>query len=340
MRPFLDSTDAAADCPELLRRMQRDGYLFIRGLLPRADIEALRLELLGIANEEAWLERDTRVEDGIANPAAFAVEPQDQYRKCYFRMYCRESFHTLPHHPNLTTLFNRMLADEILMHPRIIGRVIFPRGDDTDDFTTPAHQDFPHVQGTPDTFSAWFPLSDCPKNLGSLMVAEGTHVHGVYDFRPAFGAGGLEVVDPLDGRWVGGDFEAGDVLIFHSLTVHKALPNLTDRLRISMDCRYQRLSDPVNRDSLELDGSPLSWEKIYADWKSAEHQYYWRKRNLKIAPFDRSFHERRDELAFACAEGGDRRAVSALERILAYDPNPAKRERAGELLGRLGVART
>jgi hypothetical protein len=96
----------------------------------------------------------------------------------------------------------------------------------------------------------------------------------------------------------------------------------------------------VNRDSLELEGSPLSWEKIYQGWTSAEHQYYWRKRNVPIAPFDRSFHERRDELAFACAADGDRRAVSALERILAYDPSPAKRERAGELLGQLGVSRT
>jgi hypothetical protein len=159
----------------------------------------------------------------------------------------------------------------------------------------------------------------------------------VYDFRPAFGAGGLEVVDPLTGRWVGGDFEAGDVIVFHSLTVHKALPNLTPRLRLSMDCRFQRLSDPVNRDSLELDGSPLSWEKIYDGWTSTEHQYYWRTRPLQIAPFDRSFHERRDKLAFACAAGGDRRAVSALERILAYDPNPAKRERASQLLSELGV---
>ena len=32
--PFLDSTAVADDGPELRRRMQRDGYLFVRGLLP------------------------------------------------------------------------------------------------------------------------------------------------------------------------------------------------------------------------------------------------------------------------------------------------------------------
>ncbi len=338
MRPFLDSSSVVDDGPELLRRLDRAGYLFMRGLLPADVVRTLRLELLNIAQEEGWTRAGTPLEDGIANPDAFAVEPQERYRKCYFRMYKREAFHALPHHPNLTGLFERMVGEEILMHPRIIGRVIFPRRDGGEDFTTPAHQDFPHVQGTSDTFSAWFPLADCPRQMGSLTVAEGSHMQGVYDFRPAFGAGGLEVIDPLIGRWVGGDFAAGDVLIFHSLTVHKAVPNLTDRLRLSIDCRFQRASDPVNRDSVELDNGPLSWEDIYADWKSTEHQYYWRKRDLHFAPFDRSFHERRDELAFECAAQGDRRAVSALERILAYDPNPAKRDRAAELLSRLSAA--
>jgi hypothetical protein len=37
----------------------------------------------------------------------------------------------------------------------------------------------------------------------------------------------------------------GDALIFPSLTVHQALPNLTqDRLRVSLDNRYQALSQP------------------------------------------------------------------------------------------------
>ena len=42
-----------------------------------------------------------------------------------------------------------------------------------------------------------------------------------------------------DIEWHTGDFAAGDVLVFHSHTIHKALPNLTpDRLRLSTDNRY------------------------------------------------------------------------------------------------------
>ena len=40
MKPFLDSTDAIDDGPELYKRVQRDGYLFIRNLLPRQSLAA------------------------------------------------------------------------------------------------------------------------------------------------------------------------------------------------------------------------------------------------------------------------------------------------------------
>ena len=47
-------------------------------------------------------------------------------------------------------------------------------------------------------------------------------------------------------QWVAGDFALGDFLIFHSYTVHKALPNLTpDQLRLSTDNRYQRAGEEI-----------------------------------------------------------------------------------------------
>jgi ectoine hydroxylase-related dioxygenase (phytanoyl-CoA dioxygenase family) len=47
--------------------------------------------------------------------------------------------------------------------------------------------------------------------------------------------------------WRAEDFVAGDVLLFHSLTMHKALPNRTRReLRLSIDNRYQREGDEID----------------------------------------------------------------------------------------------
>lgn len=335
MMLFRDSTSSRGDGPELLRRIREDGYLFLRGVLPEEPLEALRREFLLLAREGGWLQPGTAVEEALADPSASCVEPESKYYAVYHRIYRLESFHALPHDARLVDLFERIFGEPVLLHPRIIGRLIFPRDTAAIDYTTPAHQDYPHIQGTEETFTAWIPLSDCPRELGPLTVAEGTHRAGVRTFRPALGAGGLEVIDPLEGRWRTGDFRLGDVLIFHSLTVHKALPNLTNRLRISVDFRYQRRSEPINRECLLLDGSPLSWEEIYRHWQSKEHQYYWERFCLTTVPFDRTWHEMRDAMAFELAEAGERTSISALQRIVSTDPDALKRDRAAALLARL-----
>jgi ectoine hydroxylase-related dioxygenase (phytanoyl-CoA dioxygenase family) len=245
-----------------------------------------------------------------------------------------EDYHVLKHHPALMGFFERLFGEAVLAHPRVLMRNIFPA---RAAFTTKAHQDFPNVQGTEEVYTAWFPMTDCPMELGPLQIATGTHKLGVFDFDIGFGAGGIEITDPLDGRWVTGGFKQGDVLIFHSMVVHKGVPNLGAQLRMSMDVRYQRASAPFNPDNAQADGQPLAWEDVYAGWQSDALQYYWRKLPLILKPFDRQWFDKRDALAFALAEAGDARAVSVLQRIAVRDPRPEPRARAARLLETLGV---
>jgi hypothetical protein len=191
------------------------------------------------------------------------------------------------------------------------------------------------VQGTTEVYTAWMPLIDCPMEVGPLQVAPGTHTGEIYDFDIAVGAGGLEITEPFAGRWVSGPFAQGDVLFFHSLTVHKGVPNHSAHLRMSMDVRYQRLDEPFNLDNANADGQPLPWETIYAGWKSDALKYYWQHLALNLQPFDRTWFDKRDALAFAAAEAHDPRARSTLQRIIARDPDPAKRSRAQSLLDQL-----
>ena len=44
------------------------------------------------------------------------------------------------------------------------------------------------------------------------------------------------------------------------MTVHKGVPNRSNRLRMSMDVRFQLVSEPFNIDNANPDGQPLSWE--------------------------------------------------------------------------------
>ena len=300
MQTFADSTGLIGNGPALAERMRRDGYLFLRGLLPAEAIAAVQQQAGAIARDAGWLRRDRPVDAAIADPAGFCVDPDPAYLATLRRINRLESYHALKHHPALIDLMQRMIGAPAFPHPRVLMRNIFPQ---RDEFTTKAHQDFPNVQGTEQVYTAWFPLIDCPMEVGPLQVAAGSHTHGVFDFDIGFGAGGIEITDPLDGRWVSGPFALGDVLIFHSMTVHKGVPNRSDRLRMSMDVRYQPVAEPFNPDNAQPGRTAAVMEDVYADWRSDELQYYWTRLTLTLKPFDRQWFDKRDDMGFRTRRG-------------------------------------
>ena len=125
------------------------------------------------------------------------------------------------------------------------------------------------------------------------------------------------------------------------MTVHKGIPNRGDRLRLSMDARYQRVTDPITLDSLEPHGTLINWEQLYADWPADEPlKYYWHRLDLRFKEYDKSYHEKRDRMAFEMAAMGDERSRSTLERIISRDPDQSKRWKARELLAVLDARKT
>ena len=113
---------------------------------------------------------------------------------------------------------------------------------------------------------------------------------------------------------------------------HRGVPNTGDQLRLSIDARYQRVADPIAPGSLLPHSQPNTWEAIYAEWPADRLQYYWREHELDVADYDGSYHEERDRQALALGEQGDPLSVSVLQRIVARDRDPDKRQRAAKLL--------
>ena len=100
--------------------------------------------------------------------------------------------------------------------------------------------------------------------MGGLGVLARSHKAGVLPVSRSLGAGGLRAhADDLDGEWVSSSLNIGDVLFFHSHTVHQGLPNRSgNRLRLSVDYRFQRALDPVMEYVLKPHQVPLSWEEV------------------------------------------------------------------------------
>lgn len=329
MRPFEESSAILGDAAALNERLARHGYLFIKALLPRAEVETVGREFLETVAEGGWLKAGTPVAARIAEPAAACVDPEEKFLAVFRRFYRREATHALKHHPAIVAFFETLFGEAVLVHPLLVARNIFPQ---REEFTTRPHQDYVHIQGTFDTYTVWLPLHDLPEEMGGLAVAEGSHGQGVHEFTVARGAGGLETSSSFDGRWRTGPFEAGDALIFHSTTVHRGLPNRSACIRHSLDARYQRASEPISEVSMRPYSGCGSWDEIYADWQSDGLKYYWARQRPEVVAFDYRYYDRRDELAFDLAERGDDAARAALMRIVQRDPRSSKRERATALL--------
>ena len=244
LKEFRASNDAIDDADELRKRIRDYGYLFFRRLHDPDMLRELRLEILGALRDQGWIRRDAELIDGVADISHRCAEGDLEYAQAYHQAYRLESFHRSGHWPSVINVMEKIVGGEVLPHPNKIARLWFPQ---YVEHTTPVHQDFVHFQGAYDTYTCWSPVGDCPIELGGLAVQPGSHKRNtVFDHHFSLGAGSLTVdTDEHQGDWVTTDYEMGDALIFHSLTLHQALPNVTDdRLRVSLDNRYQALVFP------------------------------------------------------------------------------------------------
>ena len=247
--------------------------------------------------------------------------------RCFRVLWADEALHRLRTHPHVLALFDGIFGEPALAHPMFVQRNIFPQSESFD-FTTGEHQDKVHIGGAT-SHAMWVPLGDCPREKGALAVAAGSHRAGVLDTRVGGGAGGMDICVPIPGEWVSGSFGAGDALIFSDTTVHRALPNRSTELRQSFDARYQPASQPVAEPNMLPYSGCGTWEEVYAGWSSDDQKYYWKALSPNVVPFDRSYYERRDRMAFAMAESGDATARDTLLRIAQRDPNAEKRRARG-----------
>ncbi len=323
---FRVSNDVKENSDELRQRLEDDGYLFFRRLLDPQRLLNLRREMLTVMQAGGWLIAGTDPIDGIADPAARSTEGDPEYTDVYHRVYRLQSFHEIAHCREVMDVLESIRGCQMIPQPQKVARLWFPK---FTEHTTPIHQDFVHFQGTFDNLTCWSPVGDCPRELGGLAVLRGSHKVGrVLDHHFSLGAGSLHVDptihDELKAEWLTTDYKVGDTLMFPALTIHKALPNVTeDRLRVSLDNRYQRVSDPIAEHMLNphlSSMSRLTWDDIYADWTSDEFQYYWKPFNLSVLPKITKYLDQAFSEALQLAANGDERAKLHLRRIAQRDP--------------------
>jgi ectoine hydroxylase-related dioxygenase (phytanoyl-CoA dioxygenase family) len=282
------SNDLLGDPGALRARLEEESYLYFRELIDRERLLALRGEILEILAGRGWVKGGEGDDQDIAVGMPVR-EGNEEYHVAYDEVQKLEAFHAMAHDKKLIAAMKAALGETAFPHPLKVARLVFPSEPEV---STPPHQDFLNNQGTERLTAAWIPLGDCPMKQGTIAVLRGSHRYGVLPLEFSLGAGNRQAVLPNEMRdrltWVTNDFSAGDVLLFGALTVHAALHNATGRMRVSVDFRYQCEGEPASNLVLEPHFQRLSWEEIYAGWKSDELKYYWRELDFPVVDYDRT----------------------------------------------------
>ena len=261
-----ESTGIHLASDDARQRLARDGYLLLRNFLPVRDVAAVEAAIgEAVAAAPGWLAEGTDPAEWIAGPSVAGEGYDDpDFWAMYRGVQSTQSFHEFAHHRLIVSAIEGLLSDEVFVHSNHVARVVGPSARVE---PTHIHQDWRPVQGAADTLTVWIPLADIPAPLGGLRILEGSQTGGVVPFDPETES---ILIDDDDPRWRSASYRRGDVLIFHSLTVHGGLPNTTDRLRRSCEFRYQRVSDPAVVSTVRYPHwhPSIDWPELTEGWTS------------------------------------------------------------------------
>ena len=152
----------------------------------------------------------------------------------------------------LLAIVEQLIGPDIAGHPVCNVRSKTPR---TELMTVPWHQDtaylLPGVEGTHQP-AAWIPFLDVTAETGCLEVKRGAHKAGVFTHRierdvanPRSWYLYIPEQDLAAHETVTCEMALGSVLFINQLIPHRSLENHSDRVRWSVDLRWQRPDEPT-----------------------------------------------------------------------------------------------
>lgn len=235
--------DAVADDTDCLKQVIRNqGYLFFRNVLDAEEVLRVKSEMVGV------LQKQGIVRSGVSEPI-WSGAGLDQLNDD--ALYALESYQELCQSDSLRRVVEKVYGEPVFLCRNSTLRYALPNDES---HLTPPHQDYFFLRESTNFVTAWIPLMEIDLRLGGLAVAVGSHQRGLLEHVEHEGVysyvlkGRKQKGVPLSeidaASWLTTNYFPGDLLLFHSLMVHRALPNRSDVVRLSVDMRCQPASAP------------------------------------------------------------------------------------------------
>jgi hypothetical protein len=255
-----DSSDLLhkGDFDQLRSALKTDGYLYLKQALNRDTVLAAR---------SMMLEKFASM-GGILDPAE---PPQKGTLLARCGLGCvpfLEGKNDVTHDPLVQSVIAgealENIMEKLLGEPVLSFEYKWLRAMPRESFTGVHCDNVYMARGSKRLHTVWIPFDDATTELGALALCQGSHrlpgfeklqhTYAEVDVeRDKLAGTGWFTTDPwavskMDShcQWRTTDFKAGDIVIFGIRLLHASTANLTDRVRISCDVRWQPAADPVD----------------------------------------------------------------------------------------------
>jgi ectoine hydroxylase-related dioxygenase (phytanoyl-CoA dioxygenase family) len=246
-----DSNQLLGDAAALRQRLQRDGFLFLRGLIDREAVTEARTTIMQYMSEQQALVPNEPVLEGVM-PSGGKSVPMMGHKGITSVPQVRRVLAA----PELFTIF-----EQVFDGPALTFDYKWLRAVGNEQYTS-AHYDIVYMgRGSARLHTTWIPLGDFNVQQGTLAMVAGSHDAPSYEkLRQTYGKMDvdrdlvegwftkepMEITEKFGGQWATANFQMGDVMIFGMYMMHASTTNLTNRFRLSCDVRFQPQTDEVD----------------------------------------------------------------------------------------------
>ncbi len=243
----LQENNGILNDPDQIRSaMEERGYLFIRELIDPEVALQLKRDMMATLRSYYFIEKDGST-DPMWSGGPFPTE--EEWMAVYGKLVELPSLKVLANSPEVMGIMRHLVDGPVRVWNQKITRCVYPDPD-----ATVARGAGPHQDATPsfgysadDFFTTWYPLMEIDQSIGGLAVAPGSNHFGLIEHtgivpstQKLEASRAASVITPEELTWATADFRPGDVVMFSCRTIHRGMPNHSDRIRLSVDCRYQR----------------------------------------------------------------------------------------------------
>ncbi len=249
--PMIDSTDDAGDLELLRARMEFEGYLYFRRLVDPARALEVKRDIVDLLRTYFLIADQSGDEPFWSG----GPEPTEvEWMAVYDRIVRLESFQELARSPEISAVLAAFCGGPIQIWEQQLIRVVYPDPDMTAPRGLGAHQDGDPKLGyqARQFYTGWVSLMDIDSTIGGLAVSPRSHTLGLLKSEGRVTSSGQDEtrqdygLDAEKLEWATADYEPGSTVIFFCRTVHRGMPNHSDRIRLSCDFRYQAAGEAAS----------------------------------------------------------------------------------------------